>query len=561
MSTAPEKQKRKRITLRVSEKLEIIKKMERGIKRSELMTEYNIGSSTLYDIKNSKQRLLDFTTCSEPNNKVTDRKSLHKPKCETVDKILYEWYLLQRSEGVAVSGSMLLAKAKDFKEKLGLNTSLIFSDGWLTRFKMRHGIGKLDLTAEKQPRESETAIATVYSSTFDELVNQYHLTPDQIYNADETCLYWKCLPEKISANSDEANASFSKYNKERLAVLMCANASGQHRLKLLVIGKLNRPKSLKGIMNLPVSYKTQKNAWMDKELFQNWFTHEFVPAVRLNLHDMGKPANTKCVLLLYNSKCHPLESKLVSDCGNIFACYLPANVNHLAQPMDQGIIQNFKCYYRNYFIKQLIYSELPVPDFQRQFTIKDALFGSAIAWTTVKSVSLLKAWKKFWPVFTFGPLTSDDGTEDDFDGFNVRQCTKEIMQTIQKTPLENPLHNLEDNDIEDWITVDNGIELSQISSDQDIADSVVNPENPDTATCSEDNDEEDGNETVSWSKAQSCMDTILSYFEQNPCFSMQQVMQAHMLKITMVTTEQRSAAQNDIKTILKKAMEENTSVQ
>jgi hypothetical protein len=56
------------------------------------MSEYNIGLSTLYDIKNSKKKLLEFTTSSEPNNTIANRKSLHKPKLEKPDEVLPQWF-------------------------------------------------------------------------------------------------------------------------------------------------------------------------------------------------------------------------------------------------------------------------------------------------------------------------------------------------------------------------------------------------------------------------------------------------------------------------------------
>jgi hypothetical protein len=68
-------------------------------------------------------------------------------------------------------------------------------------------------------------------------VQEHDLTSEQIYNADETGLLWRCLPNKPLAGGDEKVADGFKLNKERLTVLCCANAAGTHRVKLLVIGK------------------------------------------------------------------------------------------------------------------------------------------------------------------------------------------------------------------------------------------------------------------------------------------------------------------------------------
>jgi hypothetical protein len=48
----------------------------------------------------------------------------------------------------AISGPMIVARAKDFEEQMEINTEYTFSDGWLTNFKNRHEIIKLDIAGE-----------------------------------------------------------------------------------------------------------------------------------------------------------------------------------------------------------------------------------------------------------------------------------------------------------------------------------------------------------------------------------------------------------------------------
>jgi hypothetical protein len=58
---------------------------------------------------------------------------------------------------MAISGPMIVAKAKDIKEQMETNTQCTFSDGWLNNFKNRHGIRKLDIAGEKQSVDTEVA--------------------------------------------------------------------------------------------------------------------------------------------------------------------------------------------------------------------------------------------------------------------------------------------------------------------------------------------------------------------------------------------------------------------
>lgn len=72
-----------------------------------------------------------------------------------------------------------------------------------------------------------------------------------------------------------------KKQKDRVTVMACSNASGMHKMPLMVIGKAANPRCFKHVNKtaLPVHYYSQKNAWMNAEIFSDWFHHQFVLAV------------------------------------------------------------------------------------------------------------------------------------------------------------------------------------------------------------------------------------------------------------------------------------------
>jgi len=100
-------------------------------------------------------------------------------------------------------------------------------------------------------------------------VEKEGLSQDDVYNADETGLYWKALPRKSLASCQDNAARGFKVAKERVTIMTCANTAGTHKLSLLLIGKSTKPHCFKNIKNLPVTYTAQKNAWMDSKLFIN----------------------------------------------------------------------------------------------------------------------------------------------------------------------------------------------------------------------------------------------------------------------------------------------------
>ena len=52
------------------------------------------------------------------------------------------------------------------------------------------------------------------------------LTPEQIYNGNETGLLWKCLPDRTLVACREKTALGFKKSKDHLTVLGCTNATG-----------------------------------------------------------------------------------------------------------------------------------------------------------------------------------------------------------------------------------------------------------------------------------------------------------------------------------------------
>ena len=142
---------------------------------------------------------------------------LRRPKQVEFDRILHEWFVAKRNEGVAISGPMLIAKAKSLKEELNIAEDMKFSEGRLRSFKSRPGIRQLTVSGEQWSADRHAA--SNYCDKFKTIIADYGLTPDDIYNADESGVNWKCLPTKTSARSEEQKINGFKLNKERLTVM------------------------------------------------------------------------------------------------------------------------------------------------------------------------------------------------------------------------------------------------------------------------------------------------------------------------------------------------------
>lgn len=529
--------KRKRFVLTLPKKIELVQRLEKGESRSKLMAEYGVSSSTLYDLKKQKDKLLAFVGSTDgPSVAVDKRKSLKGAKMDELDRALFIWFSARRSEGKPLSGPLLCEKAKKLHQDLGIQEPCNFSDGWLRNFKRRHGIRKLTACGEK--KSADVDAARKYCCDFLNLIEEHEVTPEQVYNADETALWWRCIPTTTLAAFYEKEAPGFKVNKDRLTALVCANVSGSHKTKLFVIGKFKKPRAFKNVAHLPVHYEATQNAWMTAAIFKWWFFHCFVPEVKEHLKQQGLPEDSKVILILDNCRAHPPASELVS--GNIFVVYLPPNVTSLIQPMDQGVIRNFKHHYRTSFTRKLISTDVNVPQFQKEFTIKDAVFAAALAWQDVTPSTVRNCWKKLWPL---GSVEDDD----DFGGFeeDVELAASHINKLkvlFSHASSNHPFRNVTDEEIAEWLEIDQEEPIVEELTDEAIVASLRSPVREE-----EEEEEEPPTEKVSWKEAQECLETFVKFVEASSYYNTTDVMNAHIQYNTFLTKKASSCKQKDLR--------------
>ena len=78
------------------------------------------------------------------------------------------------------------------------------------------------------------------------------LTLEQLYNCDETGLYYRMLPEKTFASRFEKGAEgMKKQQKDCVTLMACSNATGNHELPLVLIGKSANRRCFKNIKEFP----------------------------------------------------------------------------------------------------------------------------------------------------------------------------------------------------------------------------------------------------------------------------------------------------------------------
>ncbi|XP_051823853.1 tigger transposable element-derived protein 7 [Antechinus flavipes] len=392
-------------TLNLEEKMKVLSRIESGHSLKSVMDEFGISKSTFYDIKKNKKLILDFVLKQDmPLVGAEKRKRTTGAKYGDVDDAVYMWYQQKRSAGVPVRGVELQAAAERFAECFG-RKDFKASTGWLFRFRNRHAIENRKVCGE-QILNSVSENAEPFRQKLSLIIKQEKLCLAQVYNGDETDLFWKSMPENIQANKKDICMPGRKINKERLSALLCANADGTHKLKSVIIGKSKQPRSIKDDINaLSVIYKYSKDFWFTRESFSEWFFQNFIPEVRdFQLNVLGlDEKDVKAVLLLDNSPAHPSAESLISNDGRIKCIFFPPNTTSLIQPMNQGVILSCKRLYR---WKQLEESLVIFEESDEEqetgektvakikaYNIKNAVSNWAKSWDEVKQITIANAWE------------------------------------------------------------------------------------------------------------------------------------------------------------------------
>lgn len=424
---------------------------------------FNIGAQTVRDIKKRESELDRYEiNFSCPRS---DRKSLRLPTTEHVDEATYTWFKLQRADGLDVSGIMLRMKALDFNRLLGGPTTFGASTGWLTKFKIRHGINRQRTAGESGDADTDAALQFA-TTTIPKILEEEQITLSQLYNGDETGLIYRRTPTYTYALASEGKVQGKKQSKERVTILVGANATGDDKLPLIMIGKSKKPRCFNKInpSSLPLTYLSQAKAWMDSFLFKKIFTDIWVPYIKKSLRKRNLPQ--RAVILFDNATSHEQM-----EIDGIKTLFLPKNTTSLIQPMDQGPIAAMKKRYMSSFMQCAMDREpdVDIRTYIKKWNLYKTAFSLAAAWDQITEKTLKNAWKPILMI-TATVMTSD---------------TPSLPESEDVAELPTPV----DPEIQEWI--DEEVPTSEDLTDEVIVQAILNP-NPEPELVESD-DGEDAN--------------------------------------------------------------------
>lgn len=491
--------KRKHISLPLKAKLDALSKIDKGVSLKTIADELGVSAVTVGDWKRNRAKLESWTSGKNFSPSAsTSRSRMKTSEYEKTSEALFVWFCTQRRKGTPISGPILKEKAQFFQQRLKEGeVNFTASSGWLDNWKKRYGVRQLHVSGEKLSADSKSA--DLFVERLRTIIENEKLTRKQLYNCDETGLNFKMLPDKSLASHDEKSAPGHKMSKERITVLPCSNASGEHKLRLLVIGKSKKPRAFKNLnlQGLPTAYRNQKSAWMDTNIFKEWFFREFVPEVETFLNNEGLPR--KALLLIDNAPSHPSAEELSS--GDIKTIFLPPNVTSLVQPMDQNVIVSLKKKYRRKLLTHILHQDdESLVDVLKRVNLKDVIYWLGEAWAEITTETLQKSWTKILKSSGEpGNLVIDrDNTNNDEDNRVLLELISDIPGCGQDSV----------NDLKEWLVSDDSEELSD-EMVVELVNQEVSGENEDTTA-----DDHDNPPKISHSEGFRRLEKALEYVEQ-----------------------------------------------
>ncbi len=227
----------KRNCLTVEQKLKVIERLNNNISLSKIASEFKVSKTQIFNVKASKENILNGV--SEGILMPTAKTLPNRSKQIEIDNAVFKWFKEMRKptfrcKPLAIARSHIQARAMVEAERMGIE-GFRASNGWFSNWRKRNGVGRsLRLYGEAGDvtyLEFEAAMAELR-----EKLEEENYEPDNIFNMDETGMFYRAMPARTYLAPDESRKTVrgtkSLKAKDRVTVLFCVNATGNYLSRL-----------------------------------------------------------------------------------------------------------------------------------------------------------------------------------------------------------------------------------------------------------------------------------------------------------------------------------------
>ncbi|KAG7154449.1 Tigger transposable element-derived protein 1-like 44 [Homarus americanus] len=461
------KPKKTRRSLSYEIKYKIIQELEKGTRQVDLACQHGVNDSTIRTIKKDAAKIKEHMNITKSTG-ASMIKYCHNQVHLKTEKLLVSYLVRQARRNMVVDTRSVKEYARELyaavSRKMGITEPKPFnaSSGWLQRFKKRNKITTINIGGEEA--SADCVAAREFPPFLREIMKEGQYTDDQVFNMDESGLFWKKLPSKTFVVKNASKCRGRKLQKERINVLFTTNASGTCKLKLSVIHTAHKPHAYKSMdmTKLNVHWLTARKAWMFSTLSLSWFDDCFKQNMPF-----------KILLLLDNAPGHsPL---LLDRHPNIKVVFLPPNTTSILQPMDQELICNVKAAFSTKKFKllndytntkeelrnlsdtntdskseddedqQLAEQEVLLKQFWRTFNVKKAVDFLVEAWDQLSVATVRHAWRHSQSVTVAVDLAREAAQSVTAAGFS--ETTNDDILEVIRDPDVTTDEMVDDDDV------------------------------------------------------------------------------------------------------------------
>ncbi|XP_071053620.1 tigger transposable element-derived protein 1-like [Onthophagus taurus] len=212
--------KRNRKAISLQTKLEVLRRIDASERIIDICDALGLPKSTVQTIRKDKEKikLHSQSAASLSVSKLTSKRS---DRMEKMEQLLMMWIEDNNQRKMAMSQINIQEKAISiFEHWNGEGTSdgpsmdekFLASRGWFEKFKKRHNLRNVKMKGGAA--SADTDIALAYPMALKVIIERGGYVPEQIFNVDETALYWKRMPDRSFLSMNEKAASGFKASKD-----------------------------------------------------------------------------------------------------------------------------------------------------------------------------------------------------------------------------------------------------------------------------------------------------------------------------------------------------------
>ncbi|KAI4456038.1 hypothetical protein MML48_8g00002744 [Holotrichia oblita] len=439
------KHKRKHTTLTLSVKAEILQRLDQGEKMSDLAKYYGLGRATIFEMKQNRAKIEEFMKNTDFD--FSGRRRLKYGDFPQVEEALMQWITHQRENLVQVTGELIQERAKYFYKQIMQKDDFKASNGWLDKFKKRYGIRLSGSTKEKIKAPVEEVTLPAELKKLNDKINELRLVPDQIYNVEISQLFWKSLPTKLCKGNP---------SKDYISIMPCCNASGAHKLNILVVANKKEPRIIRNL-NLPINYLEKTHGYITQEIFTNWFFDHFAPATTEFLIKQRLPQ--VALLIIHNDLGFSKEDLIHSTEGFFQIMQIPQE--------EDKMVQVVKDYYRKKFVLNTIAQKPDDLDkYINELSINNSVLNLGYSWRSIPPSQFISSWKTLWPNHPRKNAIFESADSNRID------YKSDLQRTLDYLAIKLTSGNLSADEINEWLNSDTESDINIQKNDEGFPDIV-----------------------------------------------------------------------------------------